>query len=172
MHCKEFLQVKLTEPLRPGTSYELEFWVSVQQNGVKANKLGAGFSRQFLADTTAQKIGNIKPVAYFTEIIAPGKNEWLSLRHTFAADSSWQYLLIGNFFPDENTSVDTSSADLPYAYYLIDDVSIRNINAFHNLDPDSMAGSSIILDAVYFETDRADFAARLKHPTTRSRKLA
>jgi outer membrane protein OmpA-like peptidoglycan-associated protein len=179
MHCKEFIQVKLTEPLRPGSSYELELWVSVLQNGVKANKLGAGFSSHFLADATAQKLAAVKPVAYFKEIVSPGKNEWLPLRQTFTADSSWQYLLIGNFFPDDSTSVDTSQADIPYAYYLIDDVSLRKINSFQNLNPDAASDSPIILDAVYFETDKAellpgshtqllDLASWLKnHPSVR-----
>ncbi len=156
MHCKEFLQVKLTEPLQPGKSYELELWVSVLHNGVKANKLGAGFSRQFLADASAQKIGTVRPVAYFTEIVAPGLNEWWPLRYTFVADSSWKYLLIGNFFPDSSTAVDTSASEIPYAYYLIDDVSLRKINTFDNLKPEQVSNIPILLDAVYFESDKAE----------------
>ena len=156
MHCKEFLQVKLKEPLQPGQKYELEFWAAALHNSVKADNLGAGFSSYFLADATAKKLNHVKPVAYFKHIVNPERNHWWPLRHTFTADSAWQYLLIGNFFPDSLTKVDNSDSDIPYSYYFIDDVSLRKINAMENPNPDSIAGMYIMMDAVHFEYDKAE----------------
>lgn len=155
-HCKEYIQVKLSEPLIGGHTYDLVFWISVLQNGVKTNNLGFGLSEACLSDTSELQVQDILPVCHLREIVTPAKNQWVPLRCRFKASRSYQYLIIGNLFPDEETQVDTSSANIPYAYYFIDDVSLRKVSTIELLDSLDLSQHTFELDAVFFELDKAE----------------
>lgn len=155
-HCKEYIQVKLMEPLEAGHVYDLVFWIGVLQNSVKTNNLGFGLYEHAISDTSTLAVMDVTPICYFKEIISPGLNEWVPLRCRFKAPKNSRYLLIGNFFPDEATLVDSSSANLPYSYYFIDDVSLRKVSMGDLLDSVDVGENTIEGDAVFFEFDKAD----------------
>lgn len=62
------------------------------------------------------------PMVYENSIVSDTVN-WIRIAGSFIADSAYQYLMIGNFFDDANTSVVNNGAG-PYAYYFIDDVCL------------------------------------------------
>ncbi|MBK7408590.1 MAG: OmpA family protein [Saprospirales bacterium] len=58
--------------------------------------------------------------------IAPGK--WKKISGTFTAKTEAEVLLIGNFYPDEETSIRRiRDESLTYAYYYIDDVVVKKV---------------------------------------------
>jgi OmpA-OmpF porin, OOP family len=135
---REYLEVGLTEPLVVGERYYVEFWVSRAENQFFAsNNIGAYLSDTFVS---IQTINN--SVNYGVLPIIPQVNEtnlildsvgWHKVSGSFVAQSPAQFIVIGNFFTNQNTTTsittqfDTTSCCLEAyrrAYYFIDDVSV------------------------------------------------
>jgi outer membrane protein OmpA-like peptidoglycan-associated protein len=156
-HCKEYLQVKLTEPLIPGEEYIAGFWATVLQNSIKSNHLGLALSTARMKAASVAWLHGIKPIIKFEDILRTRQNEWIKSNTRFLADSAYHYLLIGNFFPDSLTQADTSGADLRYSYCMIDDVSLRRVHKYSPFEGQRPEpGVPVVLRNVYFELDRAD----------------
>jgi len=122
---REYLQVKLTEPLIVGKTYEVEFWVSNGEGRPLAtNNIGAFFSDQQINQASREFI-NVTPQINETNIVTE-KDGWQKISGTYTATSASEYLILGNFFSNANTQ---TSKDLPtqLAYYFIDDVSVVKV---------------------------------------------
>ncbi|MBS1652805.1 MAG: OmpA family protein [Bacteroidetes bacterium] len=123
---KEFLQVKLVEPLHRGTTYEfsmkikLAYWSNavLKSFGVLFSK--AGYTKQAdavkanMLDTTDKKKGLYKAF------------QWFTIKGFYKADGGEKYLTIGNFFPVIKKDMMRMSIGIGYkeAYYFIDDVKL------------------------------------------------
>lgn len=134
---REYIQSKLIQPLVPGKTYQVRFYVSLADGGVsKANinyatdDLGAHFS--------------VDPVTKFTfsqmplrllrtpQIRNPEGNfitstiEWTEISGCFTADSAYQHITIGCFAGADISllPVNTLPTDANTIYYYIDDVSV------------------------------------------------
>ena len=87
----------------------------------------------------------------------------------FTAQSSADYLIIGNFFDDTSTAVNSNIPDaLPYAYYYFDDVLIRKQEPIIKVPvrEDDLSkielkqGKVLQLKDIYFDTDKFELLPR------------
>lgn len=124
---KEFIQVKLVEPLHRGTTYEftmqvrLAFWsnATLKSFGILFSK--GGYHRQAdavkanMIDTVAKKGGLMKAF------------QWFTVRGYYKADGGEKYLSVGNFIPEVKKDMQRMNLfKLGYkeAYYFIDDLKL------------------------------------------------
>lgn len=125
-HYKEFLQVKLSEPLHRGTTYELTlhlrlaFWsnAALRSFGILFSK--GGYTKQsdavksYMIDTVLEKGGLSKGF------------QWFVIRGTYKAGGGEKFITIGNFTADVKKDMLRRGFGLgpKEAYYFIDDVQL------------------------------------------------
>jgi OmpA-OmpF porin, OOP family len=124
---KEFLQVKLVEPLHRGTIYEfsmqirLAFWSNaiLKSFGVLFTK--GGYKGQYdvvksnMVDSVCVKGGLIKGY------------QWFTIKGFYKADGGEKYLTIGNFAPKikkDMLRIDVFRIGPKESYYFVDDVKL------------------------------------------------
>jgi hypothetical protein len=125
---REIIGVNLIEPLEVGSSYEVKFRFSTLTNApettILINNLGFNFSTHPYYSNAAFPTNSshfaIDTVIHLTE-------EWLEVYEVFVADSSYQYLHIGNFFDDNLTSSIFPTESAFISYFVIDDVSVNEL---------------------------------------------
>jgi gliding motility-associated-like protein len=125
---REYLQVKLKEPLRSGETYKIEFYVSLSSKfNIAISNLGAYLSVEPPTSGGDGLLGNMTEPP---QIQNPAGNlltdtlGWTSIRGEYVAKGGEQYLTIGNFDDDDHTHYLSSATSAQYSYYYIDDVSV------------------------------------------------
>jgi len=127
-HCKEYIQVKLREPLHKGKKYYLEFWVKPINTSIKINNIGAVLLVKKNSERAKSGIYDVTPVVNYNKIIDPNSSDtWVRISDTICANRSYEYLSIGNFYPDSETLSIHESNGLDYAFYLLDDVLLKKV---------------------------------------------
>lgn len=167
-HCREYIEIQLAEPLVPGQNYHVEFWVTHLKRSLQINKLGAYFSEKRI-EKQSDEILLLQPQFFAKKIVEAPGGKWLKLNGQFEAKAEANYLLIGNFFADENTDTAAYRSDcFNYAYYYIDDVVVKKIPPFITvpIKPDDLSrqpleeGKAIQLKDIYFEFDKHELMPR------------
>lgn len=173
---KEFLQVKLAEPLHRGTIYEYEMYVrfafwsnaSLKSLGALFTKMGyksqGDVVRSALIDTVSKKSSFVNGY------------QWFKISGKYQADGGEKYLTIGNFSPNvkkDMVRMNVFKFGFKEAYYFIDDVKlvkarevvekvkVEIVGSF-NLEQDSVlevkkdvkVGEKIALKNIFFENGR------------------
>ncbi len=167
-HCREYIQIQLSEPLVVGQDYLAEMWVSHLSNSLRINNLGFYFS-DVKIDEITDGVLHLKPQAKASQVLESQGQRWILVSERFVASSEAEYLLIGNFFPDSLTQAKPGpEGSLPYAYYYIDDVLVKKIppilpipvreDDLSNIKLE--AGKSIALRDIYFEHDESELMPR------------
>lgn len=166
-HCREYVQIQLSEPLVVGQSYLAEMWVSRLPKSLKTNNLGFYFSKEKIEDITDGLL-NFPPQVNADDVLESTKT-WQKVSGKFIADTEDEYLVIGNFFPDSLTLTKPSnSGSLPYGYYYIEDVLVKKIPPILPIPvPDDdlskvklEAGKAVPLRDIFFEHDRSELMPR------------
>ncbi|CAN5562615.1 hypothetical protein BH11BAC1_BH11BAC1_04110 [soil metagenome] len=126
---REYIQAQLTGPMTPGNIYYAEYYVSfADYHELYTDRLGAYFS-----DSPVNLL-NDGPMLFNPQVMASGfisdSSGWVKISGTFMATSAYNYITIGNFYDDANTSTQVnpngSSAPGCYgAYYFVDDVTVQ-----------------------------------------------
>jgi len=166
-HCREYIQVNLTEPLVVGQAYHVEFWASPLHTGIHSNNLGILFSQEKLQEKTDRVLLR-EPQVYSEKIIPGNQYIWHKIQGDFTAEEAFKYLTIGNFFADEETeSSEGSENSHNFAYYYLDDVRVVKRPPILGETTDEFADwypleedKIIPLDNILFDTDR--FSLRTK----------
>ncbi len=157
LHCKEYLQVKLKEPIETGEEYYAEFWVNPIETSVKVNKFGMLFHEEEMSGGDGEEAIWIRPDFELEEVVDTRPNEWVRVAGTFTAACDCAYMLIGNFNMDEDTEAQRKASDLEYSYYMIDDVLVRPLKQNIELTTAELeVGNTIPLNRIYFEHDKAE----------------
>jgi outer membrane protein OmpA-like peptidoglycan-associated protein len=109
-----------------------------------------------------------KPVLSLNKFL-PSDGNWYRWTGHFYANGSSSFLLIGNFYNDEDSQIKMPSrSDLRFGYYYVDDVRLFKIPPILTV-PDEISpfatyipkpGEIITLGRIYFDHDRADFMPR------------
>jgi outer membrane protein OmpA-like peptidoglycan-associated protein len=157
MHCKEYLQTKLKMPLEAGKEYYIEYWVNPIVTSAKVNNFGIYFSEEPLSGGDGEEAIWKRPEFQLTSVVDLPPNEWARVSGRFIAGCDCTYMVIGNFNMDEFTTAKREETDLEYSYYMVDDVTVRLLNA--KPTPLKMraieVGNTIQLDKVFFNWDDA-----------------
>ncbi|MCK6693669.1 MAG: OmpA family protein [Thermoanaerobaculia bacterium] len=167
-HCREYVEIQLAEPLVPGQTYLVEFWVSHLPRSLQINNLGVFFSEKRI-ERQSDELIRVKPQFFAKDIIATPKSNWVKLSGHFQAGNEADYLIIGNFFEDADTKTEAYREDcFNYAYYYIDDVLVKKVPPFLAVPvkPDDITrqpleeGKAIQLKDIYFEFDKHELMPR------------
>lgn len=129
---REYLQAPLKEPLKPGERYWVGMWVSLADSAEYASdNLGLYFSERSMDETFTTHL-NVQPQVNSSAVVADKQN-WVLVGGTFIAKAPAQFLIIGNFFDDQDTKAvkvrdkTKEKVDIrhQFAYYFIDDVFVE-----------------------------------------------
>ncbi len=163
-HCREYVQVRMAEPLVPGQQYELSFWTSPLPKGLRINNIGIAFSYDSLQIKLDTKL-DLTPVGNIKKVVMTKPGRWVQAKLLFQAKAREEFLVIGNFYTDNQTKIkkDPMYTKLKYAYYYFDDIRLKKIppiieyvdtsNVF--LDRSFDIDERVILENVYFDFDQA-----------------
>src|SRR5690606_17690585 len=95
---REFIEIKLSEPLKHATCYEVRFFVNLADESCGIDRIGAFFSHTALMFP----IGLIPHVngmmTYYSDT-----SKWMEIVGTYTAVGGEEFLTIGNFFQEEQT---------------------------------------------------------------------
>jgi OmpA-OmpF porin, OOP family len=124
-HWHEYLMIKLDSNLTPGIKYYAEVWVQRASRAARgSNNIGMLFSDTIISSNNRLPL-YYTPQINSESIIETRGNQWKKISGVFLAESSFHYLLIGNFYPDEQTEVMLYPDGESGAYYYFDDVLVR-----------------------------------------------
>lgn len=124
-----------TTPLIPGTTYRVSMSVSRGDlSEFASNNIGVYFFRKGPEKVSSQKPFNVSPqVDYRNYDIITQTEQWVRVSASFVADSAYDHMIIGGFFPNDSVKVERFP-DKPndYAYYYIDSVVVLPITQIFN----------------------------------------
>ena len=158
-HCKEYLQIKLKASIQKGEQYFIEYWVNPMSTSPYTNNIGIAFSDVEIQDESEYGIHYFEPIINEISAIKNAPNDWHRVSATITADANYDYILIGNFYTDEETEFLYEADDIKYGYYLIDDILIRPLHPVEDANlasSDLEIGNTIQLNHILFETDKAN----------------
>ncbi len=126
---REYLEVPLRTTLVGGARYQVSFYVSRSDNRPYAiAELGAYFSKLPLQTNGFYRNFAVTPqVENASTNLLLATNGWMLVQGTFIATGNEEYLTIGNFRTDANTTWTNANPNAPlpdYAYYYFDDISV------------------------------------------------
>lgn len=119
----EYLQVPLSEPLEAGALYIVECWARM----LPTNEYASANIGLYLSPVAVMTDNNLP--LYFTPHVNADEvvkgNRWRKVSGVVKAEGTERYLLIGNFYSDDDTPFEMQEMGERGAYYFIDDVSVR-----------------------------------------------
>jgi len=134
---REYMETPLTNSLLPNVTYHLEMYVSlINFCNYTSNSIQCYFS-----DTLIQGIPDIHNLPFTPQLqnmttSYPDSANWLLLSGNYIAQGGENYLIIGNYKTDNNTSiVPTGLINWPYVHVYVDDVTLTPMTSINNLDP-------------------------------------
>ncbi|MBA3674339.1 MAG: gliding motility-associated C-terminal domain-containing protein [Chitinophagaceae bacterium] len=146
---REYISTKFSSPMVAGQQYQISFYIT-QGNDENYTMSSNGIGVNLSTIPLTQGNNTFIPVSPQIEIpsIVTQKGSWQQYVFTFIAGSAFNYITIGNFRNDANTSV---SSGLRGAYYFIDKIEVTpscNLLNF-NLGNDTTLceGTSLTLNA-------------------------
>ena len=103
---RQYPIVKLADTLKLGRKYCLSFWLSVPDLWYYSsmNTMGGYFSTEFPVHNTLQVLNVVPQIENMRTDFPDTSNTWYLVSGSFIADSNYQYLTIGNFYPDALTN--------------------------------------------------------------------
>ena len=125
---REILIVQLTETLDIGKKYYLSWYVSRSYSDAchgASNNFGFRFSTVEFDPFNEVPIDNFSH--YRDTTIITDTTNWTRIEGSFIADSSYRFLMLGNFYDDSNTdTLDMRPTTAPWnhAYYYVDQVCV------------------------------------------------
>lgn len=123
---REYISSKLNTKLEIGEIYELSFYLTNGENpthGSSSNNIGVYFSTDSLTQDTSEVIYVIPQIEIANEV---WETSWVNFSFSFIADEEFQFITIGNFNHNNQTSstyIDTT-ASLDWSYFFIDKIEL------------------------------------------------
>lgn len=122
---REYIEIQLSKKLAAGKKY---FWCMhvslLDSTDFASNNIGISLSNTVVSVPTSQSRLNLTVYDNHETVIGDNIN-WTKIGGEFVADGGEEYLILGNFFSDSQTLIDslqTNSIGGPFAYYYIDNV--------------------------------------------------
>jgi hypothetical protein len=129
---REYIQTPLINPLIVGTKYFLSIYLSLadDESQYGSDAIGALFSTTPISRSDHFHFTQAPQLLNQTGNFIINKNGWVQIAMSFIADSTYNYITIGNFFDDANTAyVPVSGGNLPRAYFYMDDICLSSDSA-------------------------------------------
>ena len=132
---REYLQTKLTEPLKKNTLYCVKFYyVNAKKSMYSVDALGITLTVDQIKAKNADRILQRPQITNRPGHIMDNMDEWTEFCGYYRARGNEQYLTIGNFWDNSTTQYVTNQNEYSdsaffYAYYLIDNVSVFEIES-------------------------------------------
>ncbi len=156
-NSRNYVQGRLSKHLTSGKKYCVTFYVSVADYETRyaIKELGAYLDNGSI-DTT--KNPGYPQTKYTPQIQNSGgvikdTMNWVKIQGSFTAKGTEQFITIGNFRDAAHTTLDsfliTAQNSIGESYYLLDDVSVVEINARADAGPDTHVGLG---DSVFIGT--------------------
>jgi OmpA-OmpF porin, OOP family len=168
-HCREYVQIRLSEPLVIGQRYAIEFMTKHLPESMRIKNIGAVFSVDRIHKNLDERIAMV-PQIEPSGIVISENDAWQKISGEFYASDPAEFLILGNFYPDEETDFNLceDGESLPFAYYYIDEVVVAKLPPIIDLpvDEDVLAnvelveGKTVKLSNIYFDLDHDDFLPR------------
>ncbi len=135
---REIVGGQLLTPMVIGQKYYVSFKANLILRSdlganLATNKLGALFSTVQYSNTDSSTIPPVNNFAHiYTDSVINDTLNWTMISGSFIADSSYNYISIGNFFKYQNINIITriSTPWVPTAGYFIDDIRVSTDSAF------------------------------------------
>ncbi len=126
---REYLQVQLTQSLVAGQCYDVCLKWSTAENYPRysSDNLGVHISNAAITGPGNAPINVIPQILSPVGTLLEDRTNWQTLCGTYTASGGEQWITIGNFYNDANTTLNTTytpTASFNAAYYFIDDVSV------------------------------------------------
>jgi gliding motility-associated-like protein len=123
--------IKLIKKLQIGIKYTLSFYVNLADSSrTSTNNLGILLSTQKLIIPDEIQFGNFslpnKSHLKCEDVILDKKN-WIKIEGFLVADSSYEFLTLGNFYDFQKTKISPAS-QLLYQNFFVDDVTVEETN--------------------------------------------
>ncbi len=126
---REYLQTKLTEPLKKNTLYCVKFYyVNAKKSMYSVDALGITLTVEQIKAKNADRILQRPQITNRPGHIMDNMDEWTEFCGYYRARGGEHYLTIGNFWDNSTTQYVTNKNEYSdsaffYAYYLIDNVT-------------------------------------------------
>ena len=130
---REYLQVHLAEPLIADQWYVVSYYVSLAENYCPTFRFGVYFSNTLTFVNTTSLLVLDPQVEWMFGYIT-NTVEWTLISGCFQAEGDEEYMILGNFY-DNNESFGPSGCETGSAYYYVDDVSLMEVDPPGELDP-------------------------------------
>ncbi len=125
--ARELFGCELLTPLQIQKKYYVSFEINLSNTSTCAtNKIGILLTNNLYGDTIMNPNSIVNNFSHFysTDIISD-TNKWITVEGSFVADSSYNYLLIGNFYNSTYfDSISFNGDSFCGTYYYIDNVCI------------------------------------------------
>jgi hypothetical protein len=124
---REYLFARLETPLEVGVSYHVSFYFSngesmLDYGGYGTDHIGILFSMDTLVQNFDEPLGLTPHLEASTVLYS---NSWKKVSFEFVADNAYEYFTIGNFFNDDETTIEQFQfINIEAAYYYLDDFCI------------------------------------------------
>jgi outer membrane protein OmpA-like peptidoglycan-associated protein len=173
---REYLRVRLRQPLEAGKTYFASMQVRLGQSCIIAcNGMGMFFSDNPLNSVHSTNYPVQADIVFEQDKIILDKNSWTKICGTFLAEGGEDYLIIGNFLSNQQMEYQNFDENLlqtqntsPMAYYYIDFVEVYEYLPELNLSCEKMEpeplmafdgvllrNQKMVLENLYFEFDKA-----------------
>ncbi len=138
---REYIGTQLITPLVIGEKYYISFFLSfgqvlsanLQSNKIGSDKLGMKFSTIPYSETVIPTLNNFAHL--FTDSIYTDTAQWVKISGSFIADSTYNYLMLGNFFDEANTDTLYFGGTNYFtfsSYYFLDDICVSTDSIFND----------------------------------------
>lgn len=144
---REYIGIQLSSPLIIGQKYFLSFYTVMTESyaggnyfGMPSNNIGLRLSTVPYSSSNPAPINNFAHLNS-SAVISDSVN-WTRVSGSIIADSAYQYVMLGNFFDDANTTT------IPYicgsclnvqSYYIYDDVCVSTDSLLANGGIDALS---------------------------------
>lgn len=123
---REVIGGLLSSPLNQGTKYYTGMKVcSSESSQFASNKLGISFSTVLYERDTAPVPINNHAMVYLNSVVSDTLN-WTTISGSFIADSTYEYIMLGDFFSTSNNDLQNVNPNAIFAetYYYVDAVYV------------------------------------------------
>lgn len=127
---REYVGAPLINPLVPGLPTNISFKVASAGGG------GEVFSMQYWVSGIGIKFSmepwyEAKPTmtisnsaAVWSTAVIDYQPDWTTVSGVYVPDSAYAYVVVGNFFGDNDITIASASGTTPAAYYFVDDICV------------------------------------------------